>query len=853
VRWPSTQATHFTDSCQDHSQPCPLSSSYSRHSRGVPFTLRARNYHATRLLRQQDQAQLQEDGVAIQDDAVQSGESSTAITEPSTAEEIMASSSSAQEPELDGDGEADKLRENVRQLMRKVPSSVAVITVKSFDAQLGRHVPMGVAVSSLSTVTLNPPTISFNIKEPSQTLEAIRAADGRFRVYFPGADRRGAAMVDLFCHGNHHDAYKARATGLKIYVPGYGPGVEKSKGSPSHAPQIFDDAVRAAMECKLTYQFPVADHVILVAEIESMESKIRRDRTILYVDGTYMRPDGSDITVHGRPTAEAKHDTWTAWDYPLFPGEEERRDYVERIKKLILERPKKLVPGKESTRQIERSLSLSPGSWGINLEILVDECTKVPGATSQLPPHLRNLPVLCDLYGRLTPADRTELMQRAKDLVKEDPDFLSVNYKMFLQYLGVSTAVIDLLPGDIMEALRADGLVGPFQPRDVAHTVFAKDSNLQYLEQLQHRLVEHLAKMSHTDAVNSHLDLMMESLGESKTASNYFKKSWARLYAAASPEIYDSSKIDIAGDVSSEEALVVMHRVVRFLQPTNMAVFRRTVTIDPHEVLRLVGVHPSITGFNVEFFFGKIKHVYWSTTFSKDTPARIQSMLQPFFVRTISWTNFERRVQAFVQKMPLRAMSWSNSDKLAAMGINWECTLTVPVSDKKQSLKSGEILDTLIAKELKSVYGNKASSEALKQAVASYLKDQYNYDVSPISEQQLEAEAQTRSSGDDMEEAMRASRNMHGGRRTDAPLVRRELDSDGPHIHTHIGRDSSVQKGDSDALRDFEEKLLAGKGVRRVKAKGDGKPIDGKRMVFGLGQGIRPKHAVPEEGEKSGE
>jgi hypothetical protein len=177
----------------------------------------------------------------------------------------------------------------------------------------------------------------------------------------------------------------------------------------------------------------------------------------------------------------------------------------------------------------------------------------------------------------------------------------------------------------------------------------------------------------------------------------------------------------------------------------------------------------------------------------------------------------------------------------------------VPVSDKKQSLKSGEILDTLIAKELKSVYGDVASSEALKQAVASYLKDQYNYDVSPISEQQLEAEAQTRSSGDDMEEAMRASRNMHGGRRTDAPLVRRELDSDGPHIHTHIGRDSSVQKGDSDALRDFEEKLLAGKGVRRVKAKGDGKPIDGKRMVFGLGQGIRPKHAVPEEGEKSGE
>jgi flavin reductase (DIM6/NTAB) family NADH-FMN oxidoreductase RutF len=817
----------------------------------VPFTLRVRNYHATRLQRQQDQSQSKEDAPTPHTDAEQGPQTSTARLEPSAVEEMTASSSEAQEPELDDDGEADRLRENVRQLMRKVPSSAAVITVKSFDAQLGRHVPMGVAVSSLSTVTLNPPTVSFNIKEPSQTLEAIRAADGRFRVYFPGADRRGAAMVDLFCHGNHHDAYTARATGLKIYVPGYGPDAEKMKGSPSHAPQIFDDAVRAAMECKLTHQFPVADHVILVAEIESMESKIRRDRTIVYVDGTYMRPDGSEITVHRKQIAEPKYDTWTAWDYPLFPGEEERRDYVERIKTFILERPKKLVPGKETTRQIERYLSLSPGSWGINLEILVDECTKVPGTASQLPPHLRNSPVLCDLYGRLTQANRAELMQRAKDLVREDKNFLYVNYKMFLQYLGVSTAVIDVLPGDIMEALREDGLVGPFQSRDVAHTVYAKDSNLEYLEQLQHRLVELLAKMPHIDAVNSQLASLMETLGESQIASNYFKKAWARLYAAASPEIYDSSKIDIVGEISSEEALVVMYRVVHFLQPTNLSVFRRTVSIDAHEVLQLVGVHPSITGFNVEFFFGKIKHIYWSTTLSKDTPARIQSMLQPFFVRTISWPDFEERVQAFVQKMPLRAMSWSNADRLAALGIDWKCTLIVPGSDKRQPLNSGDLLDILIAKELKSVHGNIATSEAIRKAIAGYLKDQYDYDINPQMAQLSELVEQTRSSGDDMEEAMRASRNVHAARKADAPVVKRKLDPNGPRIHRHVARDSSVQKGKGDASSESEEKLLAGKGVRRVKVKGDGKPIDGKRLVLSLGQKRRNK--VPDEDEQTRE
>lgn len=80
--------------------------------------------------------------------------------------------------------------------MRRVPASVAVITVAHHDPETNKHVPMGIAVSSLSTVTLDPPTVSFNIKQPSQALNAIRAADGHLRVHFLAASKMGRKIVE---------------------------------------------------------------------------------------------------------------------------------------------------------------------------------------------------------------------------------------------------------------------------------------------------------------------------------------------------------------------------------------------------------------------------------------------------------------------------------------------------------------------------------------------------------------------------------------------------------------------------------------------------------------------------------
>ncbi|KAL5114389.1 hypothetical protein ACEQ8H_007738 [Pleosporales sp. CAS-2024a] len=223
----------------------------------------------------------------------------------------------------EAEAEAAKLSNEVRLLMRDVPSSVAVITVFCHDPELKTSVPLGVAVSSLSTVTLSPPTISFNIKHPSKTLDAIRANKGQFRVHFPAATHGGAMMVDLFSRGNHPDAYTSRMSAFNMDMHSDELTVKQPSATHSNAPRITNDFVRAAMECTLTQELTVADHVILVARVDSMENgKKRQGSTILYVNGSYTKAREARITLPSSAAAK----TVVTRDYPLFSGQEERGD-----------------------------------------------------------------------------------------------------------------------------------------------------------------------------------------------------------------------------------------------------------------------------------------------------------------------------------------------------------------------------------------------------------------------------------------------------------------------------------------------------------------------------------------------
>lgn len=752
---------HACSSYPELQQVCAHSALHARHSRQLPLRLHERHLHANRLLYQQDRSQTTPD----EEPHVYGFLENEAKSEVQEAPDIPAvettpndaTSNTTDDPERADTG-ALILQDKVRSVMRNVPSSVAVITVVHYDTELRKRVPMGVAVSSLSTVSLNPPTISFNLKEPSKTLDAIRASGGLFRVHFPLPSRGGANMVDLFSRGNYAEAYSMRNKELQLS------GVQSTAGShrssASQAP-IIGQFVRAALECTVTQEMSVADHVLLVARVDVVEDHKPGQQSVMYVDGSYVRPDGTKIIHHkgADVVTTSTGDTWSVWGLSLFPGEDDRREYARRIKSMIKQSRVMFQNSGSPHRALQGSLPFSPAAWGINLSKLIDECRQESGLPSLSPAHMQEYPVLSDFYGRLTPAARARIADRAKRLVRMNPQFLDLNFKIFLNHLGVHPTSRDLLPSDIAAPLRAEGLMGEFQPREHGSSDEEPSYTLQYLEQVEHRLIAACAAMGHEQTASRVLEQIMDSIGEPKSSIMYFRKSRGRLYAAAAPSLYSSSNIDIAGEVSLEEARVVMSRLVHRLRAEDFASFRKAIQLEPNELLRFVRVHPCISGFDVDYFLDKIHHLYTITQDPRALNFRIQETLNPYFASLVTWSSLEERVKSFVHSTSMRAMSWPIRDVLAAMGLAWDCVLDVPIAANKQPLNGGHIVDTLVAKELKGLYGN--STDEINEAIATFLDKQYGFDVRSKLTSTSPAAAMTQSSSDDVRDAMLASRNVN--------------------------------------------------------------------------------------------
>lgn len=87
--------------------------------------------------------------------------------------------------------------------MRRVPYPVAIITATDPHAPEDRAF-RGMTVSSFNTVTLNPePVISFNVRRPSETLNAI-VSSGRFLVHLLAPSDTTATLARDFSKGNNH-------------------------------------------------------------------------------------------------------------------------------------------------------------------------------------------------------------------------------------------------------------------------------------------------------------------------------------------------------------------------------------------------------------------------------------------------------------------------------------------------------------------------------------------------------------------------------------------------------------------------------------------------------------------------
>lgn len=125
-------------------------------------------------------------------------EYSSSTAEPAVALEDDAAAETPEAPSVE-----TNVQDHVRHLMRRVPHPVAIIT--STDTKAPAETAFrGMTVSSFNTVTLYPePIVSFNVKVPSETYNAI-VLSSRFLVHLLAPNATTARLAREFSKGQEN-------------------------------------------------------------------------------------------------------------------------------------------------------------------------------------------------------------------------------------------------------------------------------------------------------------------------------------------------------------------------------------------------------------------------------------------------------------------------------------------------------------------------------------------------------------------------------------------------------------------------------------------------------------------------
>jgi flavin reductase (DIM6/NTAB) family NADH-FMN oxidoreductase RutF len=146
-----------------------------------------------------------------------------------------------------------------RQVLGFFPTGVAVITATSPEG------PSGMAVSSFTSVSLEPPLVAFLPDRQSSSWQAIRRA-GRFCVNILGADQEGLCLQF------------ARKGEDKFAGVTWRP-------APGGAPIL--DGVIAWIDCELAQTFESGDHDIAVGHVVQLESRGDAGPPLVFFQGRY--------------------------------------------------------------------------------------------------------------------------------------------------------------------------------------------------------------------------------------------------------------------------------------------------------------------------------------------------------------------------------------------------------------------------------------------------------------------------------------------------------------------------------------------------------------------------------------
>lgn len=169
----------------------------------------------------------------------------------------------AEEPAgVPGDDPGDPVIESarMREVMGHVPTGVVVITAP------GEPQPVGLAIGSFTSVSLDPPLVGFFVGNGSSTWPAIQAA-GRFCVNILGEHQEPVCRVF------------ATKGADRFAEVGWQP-------APSGAP-VLDEAV-AWIDCRIAQVVPAGDHQLVLGRVLALDARPDA-RPLVFHRGGYRR------------------------------------------------------------------------------------------------------------------------------------------------------------------------------------------------------------------------------------------------------------------------------------------------------------------------------------------------------------------------------------------------------------------------------------------------------------------------------------------------------------------------------------------------------------------------------------
>jgi flavin reductase (DIM6/NTAB) family NADH-FMN oxidoreductase RutF len=171
-----------------------------------------------------------------------------------------------------------------------MPHSVVVATSTVASPDCGAPSRFkGMTVSSFTTLTLTPmPIVTFNVRRPSQTLNAISESK-QFLIHILSATESGVRVADAFTKGNGRDVFR---NGAFEVLRRRGNNTTESLDPPL----LAADGITKVLRCQVLGDqglVEVGDHVLILGKVVSIiEPTPRKDanveeRGLCYLDREY--------------------------------------------------------------------------------------------------------------------------------------------------------------------------------------------------------------------------------------------------------------------------------------------------------------------------------------------------------------------------------------------------------------------------------------------------------------------------------------------------------------------------------------------------------------------------------------